>query len=171
VSAAANRGSRRLTAALLTAGAFLATAASATAANARARTTSARAITGSCAPKDVRSDRLVEHFKAFVGKTDMGGTVEKTTMGLAKVTPSQVALVTDKAICTKAAAVYDRQLDIIARKIGQQSVQKRSSYSLYVVTLGSSYAVEDTKSLQAGFETADIYDKDWKYIGVRQIHS
>jgi hypothetical protein len=122
--------------------------------------TGARAITGSCAPKDARSDRLIANFKAFVGKTDMGGTVEKTTMGLATVTPSQVVLVTDKAICTKAAAAFDTK-----------QLEKRSSYTLYVVTLGSSYGVEDTRMLQAGFETADVFDSNWKYIGVRQIHS
>jgi len=131
----------------------------------------ARAVTGTCAPKDAQSDRLIAELKSFVGQTGMGGVVEKTTMGVKDVTPAQVALVTDKAICSKAAAAYDSQLDAIAKKIGKQSVQKRSSYSLYVVTLGSSYAVEDTKSLQAGFETADIYDRNWKYIGVRQIHS
>jgi hypothetical protein len=119
-----------------------------------------RAVTGTCAPKDVRSDRLVAHFKAFVGKTDMGGTIEKTTMGVKDVTPAQVALVTDNSICSKAAAAFEKKL-----------LEKRSSYSLYVVTIGSSYAVEDTKMLQPGFETADIFDKDWKYIGVRQIHS
>ena len=119
-----------------------------------------RAVTGTCAPKDARSDRLISNFKAFVGKNDMGGTIEKTTMGLKDVTPAQVALVTDKAICTKAAAAFDAK-----------QLKKRSSYALYVVTLGTSYGVEDTEMLQAGFETADVYDKNWKYIGVRQIHS
>jgi hypothetical protein len=152
---AAKRRSRRLATTLL-----IATLIITSAATAKARTTGARAITGTCAPKDVRSDRLIENFKTFVGKTDMGGTVEKTTMGLANVTPSQVALVTDKAICAKAAAAFDTK-----------QLQKRSSYTLYVVKLGSSYGVEDTRMLQAGFETADVYDSNWKYIGVRQIHS
>jgi hypothetical protein len=122
--------------------------------------TRARSITGTCAQKDARSDRLIANLKAFVGKSDVGGTIEKTTMGLKDVTPAQVALVTDKAICTKAAAAFD-----------MKQLKKRSNYSLYVVTLGSSYGVEDTEMLQAGFETADIYDSNWKYIGVRQIHS
>lgn len=129
------------------------------AAAARVGATGVPAITGGCAPRDARSDRLVANFKAFVGKTDMGGTVEKTTMGLATVTPSQVVLVTDNAICTKAAAAFDAK-----------QLEKRSSYTLYVVTLGSSYGVEDTRMLQAGFETADVFDSNWKYIGVRQIH-
>jgi hypothetical protein len=133
--------------------------------------THTRAVTGTCAPKDVRSDRLIAHFKNFVGETGIGGTILKKELGLTDVTPSQVTLVTDNAICSKAAVAYDRHLDTYTKKIGQQSVQKRSSYSLYVVTLGSSYAVEDTKSLQPGFETADVYDKDWKYIGGRQVHS
>jgi hypothetical protein len=67
--------------------------------------------------------------------------------------------VTDNAICTKAAAAFDTK-----------QLEKRSSYTLYVVTLGSSYGVEDTRMLQAGFETADVFDNNWKYIGVRQIH-
>jgi hypothetical protein len=129
------------------------------AATATGGATHARAVSGTCASKDVRSERLIANFKAFVGKTDMGGTIEKTTMGVASVTPSQVVLVTDKAICTKAAVAFDKE-----------RVQKHSSYTLYVVTLGSSYGVEDTEMLQAGFETADVFDKNWKYIGVRQIH-
>lgn len=115
-------------------------------------------VTGSCAPKDARSDRLVANFKAFVGKTDLAGTVEKTTMGVAAVTPAQVALVADNATCTKAAAAFDAK-----------QLEKRSSYTVYVVAVGSSYAVEDTRMLQAGFETATIFDGKWKYIGVRQI--
>jgi hypothetical protein len=119
-----------------------------------------RAVTGTCAAKDARSERLIANFKAFVGKSDMGGTIEKTTMGLKDVTPAQVALISDKAICTKAAAAFDTK-----------QLKKRSSYALYVVTLGSSYGVEDTETLQAGFETAEIFDSNWKYVGVRQIHS
>jgi hypothetical protein len=123
---------------------------------------SAHAVSGTCAPKDVRSERLIANLKAFVGKNDMGGTIEKTTMGVKDVTPAQVSLVTDKAICAKAAAAFDKKLIPDLR---------RPAYALYVVTLGSSFAVEDTVSLQAGFETADIFDSNWKYIGVRQIHS
>jgi hypothetical protein len=132
------------------------------AATAMGGATRARAVGGSCAPNDAKSDRLIAELKAFVGKKDMGGTIEKTTMGVKDVTPAQVALVSDKAICAKAAAAFDKQMipDL-----------KRPAYELYVVTLGTSYAVEDTKSLQAGFETADIFDSNWKYIGVRQIHS
>lgn len=157
VCTAAKQMSRRLETALLTMAVLLMTAATAT-----AGTTGARAVSGSCAPRDVRSDRLIAHFKAFVGKNDMGGTIEKTTMGVKDVTPAQVTLVTDKAICTKAAAAFDKQMT---------PELKRPAYALYVVTLGTSYAVEDTKMLQAGFETADIFDSNWKYIGVRQIHS
>ena len=120
----------------------------------------AQRLSGSCAPRDARSDRLIANLKAFVGKTDMGGTIEKKTMGVGTVTPAQVALVTNNATCARAAAAYDKT-----------QLEKRSSYTLYVVTLGSSYGVEDTKMLQAGFETAYVFDSNWKYIGVRQIHS
>ena len=119
-----------------------------------------RAVGGTCAPSDARSERLIANLKAFVGKTDMGGTIEKTTMGVKTVTPAQVALVTKKGICTKAAEAFDKTLI---------PELKRPTYALYVVTLGSSYGVEDTKMLQAGFETAYVFDSSWKYIGVRQI--
>ena len=121
--------------------------------------TRARVAGGTCAPADERSARLIAHFKAFVGKTDLGGTIEKKTAGLSDVTPAQVHLVTDNAICSKAAVAFEKNL-----------LQKRSSYSLYVVSLGSSYAVEDTKMLQPGWETADVFDSNWKYVEVRQIH-
>jgi hypothetical protein len=130
------------------------------AATAAGGATHARAVTGTCAPRDERSDRLVANFKAFVGKNDMAGTIMKKTDGVAGVTPSQVALVTDNAICTKAAIAFDKK-----------QLKKRSNYTLYVVRLGSSYAVEDTVMLQKGFETADIYDSNWTLLDVRQIHS
>ncbi len=155
VRSAANRMSRRLVTLLLMSALLSTNAATVT-----AGTTGVRAISGSCGPKDARSDRLIANFKAFVAKTDMGGTVEKTTMGLATVTPAQVVLVTDKTVCSKAAAAFN-----------SRQLQKRSSYTLYVVTLGSSYGVEDTTVLQAGFETADVFDGNWKHIGGRQIHS
>ena len=117
-------------------------------------------VGGSCALSDARSERLIAHFKAFVGKTDMGGTIEKTTMGVKSVTPAQVSLVTDRGICTKAAEAFDKTLI---------PELKRPAYALYVVRLGSSYGVEDTKMLQAGFETAAVFDSNWKYVGVRQI--
>jgi hypothetical protein len=113
-------------------------------------------VGGACASKDERSDRLIAKMKAFVGKNDMGGTIEKTTMGLKDVAASQVALVTDKAICAKAAAAFDTQ-----------QLEKRSSYTLYVVTLGPSYGVVDTKMLQAGYEPVYVFDGNWKYIGVK----
>lgn len=118
------------------------------------------AVGGTCAPRDARSERLVANFKAFVGKNDMGGTIEKTTMGVKAVTPAQVALVADKAICAKAAEAFDKRLI---------PALKRPTYALYVVTLGSSYGVEDTTLPQAGFETAYVFDGNWKYVGVRQI--
>jgi hypothetical protein len=155
VGSATRTMSRRLGSALLVSTVLLAMHGAA----ARVAEAGVPAVTGSCAPKDARSDRLAANFKAFVGKTDMGGTVEKTTIGLATVTPSQVVLVTDKAICTKAAAAFDTA-----------QLEKKSSYTLYVVTLGSSYGVEDTRMLQAGFETAYVFDSHWKYVGVRQIH-
>jgi hypothetical protein len=120
----------------------------------------APAVSGTCAPRDTRSERIITNFKAFVGKTDMGGTIEKTTMRVKDVTPAQVALVTDKGICTKSAEAFDKTLI---------PELKRPTYALYVVTLGSSYGVEDTKMLQAGFETAAVFDSNWKYVGVRQI--
>jgi hypothetical protein len=126
------------------------------AASATGNVIGARAITGTCAPKDARSDRLISKFKAFVGKTDLGGTVEKTTVGLAKVTPSQVVLVTDNSVCTKAAVAFNAT-----------QLQKHTSYTLYVVTLGSSYGVVDTKMLQPGYEPAFVFDSAWKYIAVK----
>ncbi len=155
VCAAATKVSRRLATMLLVTALLMMNAATVT-----AGTRDARAIIGSCGPKNATSDRLIANFKAFVAKSDMGGTIEKTTMGLATVTPSQVVLVVDEAICAKAAAAFDLK-----------QLEKRSSYTLYVVTLGTSYGVEDTRVLQAGFETADVFDSHWKYVGVRQIHS
>jgi hypothetical protein len=68
-------------------------------------------------------------------------------------------LVTDNAICAKAAVAFDKA-----------QLEKHPRYTLYVVALGASYGVEDTRMLQEGFETAEIYDSNWKYIHVRQIH-
>jgi hypothetical protein len=165
VRSAARRASRRLETALLMTTLLIM---SATAAS--ARVIEAPATGGTCGPKDAQSDRLVAYFKNFVGKTDMGGKVEKSTFGLTTVTPSQVVLVTDNAICAKAATAFV-----------EKQLEKHSSYTLYVVTLGSSYAVEeakkfneygieDKKMTKAGWETSDVFDSNWNFVGGRQIH-
>jgi hypothetical protein len=76
---------RRLETALLTT-ALLSMSAATTTGGA----TGARAITGTCAPKDERSDRLIANFKAFVGKTDMGGTDAKTPRRMSPAGRSRV---------------------------------------------------------------------------------
>jgi len=114
----------------------------------------ARSITGTCAPRDATSDRLVSTFKSIVTRTTMGGTVIRTQLGIANVTPSQIVPVTDKATCAKAAEAMFAQVPA-----------KQTSYTLYVVTLGASYGVMDNTITEPGKSLAYVFDHNWKYVG------
>lgn len=124
------------------------------AATAPAGAMGARTITGTCAPRDATSDRLIATFKSIVTRATLAGTVIRSTLGLTDVTPSQILPVTDKTTCTKAAdAMY------------AQVPAKHTSYTLYVVTLGTSYGVLDNTITEPGKSLAYVFDRNWKYIG------
>src|SRR5665213_1178071 len=62
------------------------------AATATAGARGARSITGTCAPRDATSDRLVSTFKSIVTRTTMGGTVIRTQLGIATVSYTHLTL-------------------------------------------------------------------------------
>ena len=113
----------------------------------------ARAVTGTCAPKDATSARLVDMFKSLVARSDMGATVIRTQLGIMTVTPAQVVPVTDKAVCEKAAAAMIAQVPA-----------KYPSYTLYVVRLGTSYGVLNNAITERGKGLAYVFDSKWKYV-------
>jgi hypothetical protein len=115
---------------------------------------SARSVSGTCAPKDATSARLAETFKSIVTKTTMGGMIIKTQLGIANVTPSQIVPVTDKAVCAKAADAMFAQVPA-----------KHTSYTLYIVTLGTSYGVMDNTITEPEKGLAYVFDSKWKYVG------
>jgi hypothetical protein len=113
-----------------------------------------RSVPGTCAPRDKTSDRLAATFKDIVTRTTKGGIVIKTQLGIASVSPSQIAAVTDKAICAKAADAMHAQVPA-----------KHASYTLYIVTLGTSYGVLDNTITEPGKSLAYVFDHNWKYVG------
>jgi hypothetical protein len=123
------------------------------AATATAGAMGAQTITGNCAPKDTTSARLIAKFNSIVTSKTLAGQVYRSQFGLEHVTPSQIALVTDKAICTRAAIAVDAQQKL-----------KRTSYTLYVLTLGTSYGVLDNTIVDSRYTVADVFDRNWKYV-------
>ena len=77
----------------------------------------------------------------------------KTQLGVTNVTPAQIVPVTDKAICAKAADAMFAQVPA-----------KQKNYTLYIVTLGTSYGVMDNTITEPGKSLAYVFDRNWKYV-------
>jgi hypothetical protein len=129
------------------------------AATATAGAKSAQTTTGTCASKDTTSARLIAGFTTMVTKTTLAATIERKGLGITNVTPSQIVLVTDKSICTKAAVAMDAI-----------TTEKRARYKLYVVTLGTSYGVLDNTVVAPGYALAYVFDHNWKYMSNKAIY-
>lgn len=129
------------------------------AATATAGATGAQTTTGTCAPKDTTSARLIAGFTTMVTKTTLAATIERKALGISEVTPSQIALVTDKSICAKAAVAMDAI-----------TTEKHASYKLNVVTLGTSYGVLNSTVVAPGYALAYVFDHNWKYTSNKAIY-
>jgi hypothetical protein len=119
----------------------------------------AQTITGKCAPTDTTSARLIAKFKSIVTSKTLASQVYRSQLGLENVTPSQIVLVTDKAICTRAAVALDAQL-----AQNKKFYTKRTNYTVYVLTLGTSYGVLANTIVDSRYTVADVYDRNWKYV-------
>jgi len=122
------------------------------------RSLGAQRITGTCAPIDSTSARLVAAFVSIDTSHTSSDTTGRALLGMTSVIPSQILPVTDDSICTKAAVA-----------MAAQGTQKSTSYKLYVVTLGSSYAVLDRTVVGAGYAVAWVFDRAWNYVATQQI--
>jgi hypothetical protein len=129
------------------------------AATAMAGSMGAQTVAGNCAPKDTTSDRLIAKFKSIVTSKTLAAQVYRSQLGLENVTPSQIVLVTDKAICTRAAVALDAQL-----AQNKRFYTKRTNYTVYVLTLGTSYGVLSNTIVDSRYTVADVYDRNWKYV-------
>jgi hypothetical protein len=75
-----------------------------------------------------------------------------------RVTPAQIDMVTDNAVCTKAARALDKFRTV-----------KSTSYRLYVLTVGTSYAVLDRDAMGPGWVVAWVFDHRWKFVAAQRV--
>lgn len=129
------------------------------AATAMAGSMGAQTVAGNCAPTDTTSARLIAKFKSIVTSKTLAAQVYRSQLGLEHVAPSQIVLVTDKAICTRAAVALDAQL-----AQNKKFYTKRTNYTVYVLTLGTSYGVLANTIVDSRYTVADVYDRNWKYV-------
>jgi hypothetical protein len=113
----------------------------------------AQTVTGNCAPKDTTSARLIAKFKSIVTSKNLVGQVDRSRLGLENVNPSQILLVTDKTICTRAAVAMEANRPL-----------KLTSHTVYVLTLGTSYGVLRNTIVDSRYTVADVFDRNWKYV-------
>lgn len=117
----------------------------------------AQTVTGTCLPTDSISTRIVRLFQSFISGSTPEDSTMRSTLGLNAVTSSEVVVVTADSVCSRAAMAMDAQRD-----------EKSTSYSLYVVALGTSYAVVDTTGTRRGYTPAWVFDQNWNFISAVQ---
>jgi hypothetical protein len=120
---------------------------------------SAQTVVGTCAPKDAVSDRVVAKFKSIVTSKTLAGEVERNVLGIKTVTPPQIVPVMDKATCMRAAAALHTH----------HPEPNVTSYTVYIVTLGTSYGVMDNRLTDPRYALAFVFDHDWKYVSNQTI--
>jgi hypothetical protein len=121
-------------------------------------TIDAQAITGTCASADTTGTRLIGAFTNILTPHIASDTTVQAGLGLIGVTPAQIAIVTDNSVCTRAATALDAYRTV-----------KSTSYTLYVLTVGTSYAVLDRDAIGPGYVVAWVFDHDWKFVAAQQV--
>jgi hypothetical protein len=112
----------------------------------------AQGVKGTCRSDYVNS-RLVEFFQGVVAPTTAGDSAIRQTLGLTGVTPAQVTVVTDATTCTKAASALSKLAEV-----------PKSTYSLNVVRVGTSYAVFDPTRATGQWEPVSVFDSRWRLL-------
>jgi hypothetical protein len=118
----------------------------------------AQSIIGTCAPTDTTSARLITAFTSIDTSQTASDSVGRVKLGLTGVTPSQIVAVTDNAVCTRAAKAIDAQ-----------RTRKSDRLTLYVVAVGTSYAVLDRTVIGHGYAVAWVFDHNWNFVAAQQV--
>jgi hypothetical protein len=106
---------------------------------------------GACLPRDAMMTNIIGYFTGMVTSTSPADVAFRDSLGLSRVTPSQIVAVNDRRLCTRA-----------ARKINELATTPKLQRSLYVARLGSSFAVLDPTMKAGEWTPAMVFEKNWK---------
>lgn len=123
------------------------------------RTIDAQSITGTCAPADTTSARLIGAFTNILTPHIASDTTVQSGLGMIGVTPAQIAIVTNDSLCTQAATALDAY-----------RTAKSTSYTLYVLTIGTSYAVLDRDAIGPGWVVSWVFDHNWNFVAAQRMY-
>jgi hypothetical protein len=113
-----------------------------------------RQVTSQCLPADGRAAGLIAIFKNIIKSTDARDIALRDDVGLTGVDTSGIAVVTDTAICARAAAAID-----------QLANGKNSGRLVYVLRAGSShFIVEDPHATAGEYVSVAVFDSQFKLV-------
>jgi hypothetical protein len=115
-------------------------------------------MTGTCQAGDSTSARILETLNRIVAPRIASDSMIRSKLGLNAVTPAQIELITNNSVCTRAAYALDALRD-----------EKSTSYSVYVFSLGTSYAVMDRDARGSGYAVAWIFDSAWQFVAAQAV--
>jgi len=97
----------------------------------------------------------VDFFRAIVAPTTKSDTVVRSKLGLAKVSPTEVAADTTAASCTAAAVAVNAII-----------TTKRANYPLHVIALGKLHGAAFAPESGPGREFAYVFDESWHLVRI-----
>jgi hypothetical protein len=115
-----------------------------------------------CHRADVNSAHFIETLVAMMD-TAAGRTSLRTTLNLPVVAASQITLVTDSAVCARAGQAADS----VAKVWDPSMTLDATTDPLYVIKVGTSYAVADLNNVDDGHgDFVFIFGPLWEYRGI-----
>lgn len=115
-----------------------------------------------CHTADVNSTHFIETLVAMMD-TAAGRTALRTTLNLPVVAASQITLVTDSAVCARAGQAADS----VASVWDPTLTLSPTTDPLYVIKVGTSYAVADLNNVDDGDgDFVFIFGPLWEYRGI-----
>lgn len=112
-----------------------------------------------CHAADVNSAHFIQTLKAVM---DTSHSVLRAKLNLPLVSPSQITLVTDPAICARAGLAADS----IFKVWEPTATLDPTTDPIYVITIGTSFAVADLNNPDdSSFDWVFVFGPLWEYRG------
>jgi hypothetical protein len=113
----------------------------------------------SCQPADSLSSDMIDELNSLMAPTD---TVVRGSLQLPSVATSQIALVTDQTVCMRAWQAVDSTV----RATNPSAPANSAPRPLYVVTVGTYWAVVDPRAHVGEWFPMYFFDPAWKYLNM-----
>ena len=110
-----------------------------------------------CMPPDYNSTQLAEYITEMASGAD---SVVRVSLEVPRVRKSQVYLVTNEAVCTRAWRAVDSTVKATNPRAPAKSVQR----PLYVFRVGSYTAVSDPRTYAGEWAPIYFFDEKWTYV-------